>query len=132
MASTELGKIRTVVTLSKLSYRVECVTPSVSYAWNNKTRSLAEGLIKVRLYSRARHRPALNTPSFRTRARGGNMISDSSTRENHTAWRVTLSSSMPHGHIRLRVDNLNDIEYEEVPNVLMPGLFHGLEMVSNL
>ena len=109
--------------------------PSVSYAWNDKTRSLAEGLESKYVFIQPRQRIGLHLTHRvfgYVRARWEYDFRQFNAEKSYGVARATLSSPMPHGHIRLRVDNLNDIEYEEVPNVPMPGRWITIEMVSDL
>ena len=131
-----LGKIRTVGALLKLSYRRwNAFMPSVSYAWNDKTRSLAEGLESKYVFIQPHQRIGLHLTHrvFEyVRARWEYDFRQFNAGKSYGVARATFSSPMPHGHIRLCIDNLNDIEYEEVPNVPMPGRWFTIEMVSDL
>ena len=131
-----LGKIRTHCALLSTSYRRwNAFTPSIRYAWNDKTRSLTEGLESKYVFTQPRQRIGLHlTHRFfaGARAQWEYDFRQFHAGKSYGVARATLSKPMPHGHIRLRVDNLTDTQYEEVPNVPMPGRWFTVEIVSDL
>ena len=131
-----LGKIRTLGALLSMSYhRWNAFTPSIRYAWNDKTRSLTEGLESKYVFTQPRQRIGLHlTHRFfaGARAKWEYDFRQFHAGKSYGVARATLSKPIPHGHIRLRVDNLTDTHYEEVPNVPMPGRWFTVEIASDL
>ena len=131
-----LGQIRTVGALLNLSYRRwNAFAPSVSYAWNDKTRSLAEELESKYVFTQPRQRIGLlltHRVTNGTYARWTYDFRQFNGGKSYGVAHVTLSRPMLQGQIRLRVDNLTNTRYEEVPGVPMPGRWFTVEMVSDL
>tara|TARA_Y100001978_G_scaffold201366_1_gene219564 strand:- start:394 stop:2259 length:1866 start_codon:yes stop_codon:yes gene_type:complete len=131
-----LGKIRTVGTLIDLSYhRWNAFSPSFSYAWNNKTRRLAEGLESKYVFTQPRQQISIHLTHHLPagmHARWHYDFRQYTTEKDYGVSCLTISRSMPYGQVRLRIDNLTDIQYEEIPGVPMPGRWFTVETVSNL
>lgn len=131
-----LGTIRTLGTLVELSYDGSRIAyPSLRYSWNDKTRTLAEGLDSKYVFTQPRQQLGLRLRHALPAQISAQWQYDFRQRrsaDDYGVAQLIVSRPLPHGRVDLRIDNLTNTAYEEVLGVPMPGRWFAIETVLAL
>ena len=111
------------------------VHPSFSYTWLDKERTLAPELLSKYVFTHPRHHLILNLAHplvAGLRAHWQGAVKGRELGDDYALFSLVLSRRLPYGRALVRVDNLTDETYEEIPGVPLPGRWFSIETQFDL